>query len=590
MNELTGISLPDYLVIAAYFALVVFSGWYFSKYIRIAKDFFAAGNVMPWWLAGTSYFMASFSTLLFVIYNEIAYKYGLVAVTITWIGASSVLIGGYFLSHRWRRARILTPVEFMERRYSRGIHQLFVWMGFPLRLLDNGLKIFSTAIVVTMAVNHPAITFNRFVIIIGAIMIAYTFLGGQLAVIITDFVQAVIIAFAVIALFILAFNRVDSFSNFAAAVPEGFFSPMRSPYSWGYLVFTTLIIAVLTYSSSWAVVQKYNCVRSEHDARKMVYYITILKFITPPIFFFPGLVARYLYPNIENTRAAYAIVCLKILPAGLMGFMLAALFSATMSTLGSEYNTLSGVLTRDFYKRRLRPGATEGQEVFFGRIATVLIGSVTIAFAIFLHYVPQLNLMDIMYRMFSAFGPPIMIPTIFGLLFRKFNARGVKWGVICGVAVGIVLHSTNMYLVGKYAGLMAENARVDYWLRSGWTSAATVLSCLTTIGSMWFGTAISETSADERERVRDFFADLERPFELDPASKPEESPFGIIGLLLVMFGAVMTAVAFMMLVGYGDMRAFGLDLTVGGLLMLLGLFLRGVAARYRRRMLEEAGA
>ncbi|MCD6308418.1 MAG: hypothetical protein J7M24_05425 [Candidatus Latescibacteria bacterium] len=583
MTELTGISLPDYLVIAAYFGMIVFSGYYFSKYIKIARDFFAAGNVMPWWLAGTSYFMASFSTLLFVIYNEIAYKYGLVAVTICWIGASSVLISGYFLSHRWRRARILTPVEFMERRYSRGIHQLFVWMGFPLRLLDNGLKIFSTAIVVTMAVNHSAITFNRFVVIIGVIMIIYTFLGGQLAVIITDFVQAIIIAFAVITLFILAFNRIDSFSNFAASVPEGFFLPMREPYSWTYLIFTSFLLALLTYGSSWAVVQKYNCVRSEQDARKMVYYIALLKFITPPIFFFPGIVARYIYPNIENTRAAYAIVCLKILPAGLMGFMLAALFSATMSTLGSEYNTLSGVLTRDFYKKRLRPQATDRQEVFFGRIATIVIGVVTMSFAIFLNYIPQLNLMDIMYRIFSAFGPPIMIPTVSGLLFRKFNARGVKWGVISGVAVGLILHSVNMVLVGKYAGLMAENARVDFWLRSGWTSAATVISCLTTIGGMWIGTAVSETLPEEKERVSEFFTDLERPFELDPAAKPSESPFGIIGLLLVMFGTVMVGVSVLMLAGYRDMQAFGLDFIVGALMMLLGAFLRRVAARYHRQ-------
>jgi len=375
MPELTGIHLPDYLVIIAYFFLILFAGFYFSRYIKVAKDFFAAGNVMPWWLAGTSYFMASFSTLLFVIYNQIAYVYGFVAVTICWLGSVSVLMSGLLLAHRWRRARILTPIEFMERRYSKGVHQLFVWMGFPLRLLDNGLKIFSTAIVVTMAVNHPAITFNRFVIIIGIIMIAYTYLGGQLAVIITDFVQAVIIAFAVIALFLLTLTHIDSFGNLIAGVPEGFFLPLNKPYNWSYLLFTTFTIGFLTYSSSWALVQKYNCVRSEKDARKMVYYIALLKFITPPVFFFPGLVARYLVPNIENTRAAYAVISLKILPVGLMGFLLAALFSATMSTLGSEYNTLSGILTRDFYKKKIKSDASETQEVFFGRAATILIGS-----------------------------------------------------------------------------------------------------------------------------------------------------------------------------------------------------------------------
>jgi Na+/proline symporter len=142
MDNLTGIQLPDYLVIFSYFALMIFIGVYFSRYIKMAKDFFAAGNIMPWWLAGTSFYMASFSTLLFVIYNEISYKYGFVAVTICWIGPVCILIGGYFTAHRWRRARILTPISFMERRYNKTVHQIFVWTGFPLRMFDNALKIY----------------------------------------------------------------------------------------------------------------------------------------------------------------------------------------------------------------------------------------------------------------------------------------------------------------------------------------------------------------------------------------------------------------------------------------------------------------
>ena len=97
MADLGGIKLPDYLVVVAYFILIVSIGYYFSRMIKMAKDYFAAGNIMPWWLAGTSFFMASFSTLLFVIYNEIAYTYGLVAVTICWLSPPTIRIGGYFL-------------------------------------------------------------------------------------------------------------------------------------------------------------------------------------------------------------------------------------------------------------------------------------------------------------------------------------------------------------------------------------------------------------------------------------------------------------------------------------------------------------
>ena len=580
MPEITGIKLPDYLVIITYFAVIIFAGYYFSRYIRLAKDYFAAGSIMPWWLAGTSYFMASFSTLLFVIYNEIAYVYGLVAVTICWIGSFCLFIGGSLLAHRWRRARVLTPVAYMERRFNKSVHQIFVWTGFPLRLFDNGLKILSTAIVITVAINHPAITFNRFVIIIGLIMIAYTYMGGQLAVIITDFVQAIIIAVAISMLFFLTFSRLDSIHNFIAGVPAGFFLPIRRPYNWSYLLFTSFAIGIFAVNAGWAMVQKYNCVRSESDARKMVYYITFLKFITPPIFFFPGMAARYLIPGIEDTRQAYAVIGLTILPVGLMGFLLAAMFSATMSTLGSEYNTLSGVLTRDFYKKKINPDASEKREILFGRVSTLIIGLVTMMIAIVLYQIRALNLMDIMYRIFSAFGPPIMIPLVAGLLIKKINSRGVTWGVLGGIAVGLSTQTANMILVQKYAGLMAVNEQVDFWLRSGWNSAATMMNITTVILGMWLGSITKETPPDEKTRMLKFFTDMKQPYLLDPKEKPPFSPFGIMGKILAVLGFAMVGISILVFFVYNDMRAFGLNLITGLLLIVISIVMRIKSSKY----------
>ncbi|MFC1509682.1 hypothetical protein ACFL60_08390, partial [Candidatus Omnitrophota bacterium] len=352
-------------------------------------------------------------------------------------------------------------------------------------------------------------------------------------------------------------------------------APVGKPYDWSYIVFSMLILSVLTYSASWSLVQKFNCVRSERDARKMVYLIVFLKFITPPIFFFPGMAARYILPNLENTRYAYAAISLKILPIGLMGFMLAAMFSATMSTLGSEYNTLSGVLTRDFYKKKINPDISEKGEVLFGRIATLIIGILTIVLAIIMNAIKGLNLMDIMIRIFSAFGPPIMIPLITGLLFRKFNARGVKWGVITGLAVSVPLVALNIFLVQRYAELMEANEQVNFWLRSGWNSAATMINVFATLTGMWLGTVTKETPEDETERVGAFFADLEKPFEHDVEAAPVQvSPFRIIGFTIAALGCVMIAVAAVVLIFYNDSRAFTLDLIVGGFMLALGLLMR----------------
>ena len=135
-------------------------------------------------------------------------------------------------------------------------------------------------------------------------------------------------------------------------------------------------------------------------------------------------------PGIGNAKEVYALISLKILPVGMMGLVLASVISSTMSTLGSEFNTLSGVLTQDFYKKKINPGLTERQEIFTGRVFTVLIGAVTVLLAMLFNALQGFNLMDIMFRVFSAFGPATMIPLVFGLLFKKFNARGTLSGVI----------------------------------------------------------------------------------------------------------------------------------------------------------------
>ncbi len=431
-----GIRLPDYLVILSYFIVVVGVGLASARYIRKAKDYFAAGNVMPWWLAGTSFYKASFSALLFVIYNEIAYKYGIVAVVILWISPLCIVLGGLLTARRWRRARVMTPLGFMERRYSPIVHQVFVWTGLPLRMFDNALKILSTSIIFAVALRGLGLSITAFMAIIGLVMILYSFMGGQMTVMITDFVNVSILAVSVITLFILTLGRIGNLGDFARALPAGFFNPAPEPYGWSYLVFTVFLVTVLSYNASWALVQKYNTLKSEKEIGKMIALIAGLMFVMPPIFFLPGIAARVLLPGIANAKEVYALISLKILPVGMMGLILASVISSTMSTLGSEFNTLSGVLTRDFFKRKIKPGLTEKQEIFTGRAFTVLIGTVTVLLAMLFNALQGFNLMDIMFRVFSAFGPATMIPLIFGLLFKKVQRAGDAVGADGGLRHG----------------------------------------------------------------------------------------------------------------------------------------------------------
>ncbi|MDD8027508.1 MAG: hypothetical protein PHI34_13460 [Acidobacteriota bacterium] len=569
-----GIQLPDYLVILAYFVVVIAVGFASARYIRKSKDYFAAGNVMPWWLAGTSFYKASFSALLFVIYNEIAYKYGIVAIVILWICPLCIVLGGLLTARRWRRSRVMTPLGFMERRYSATVHQVFVWTGLPLRMFDNALKILSTSIIFAVALRGLGLSITAFMAIIGLVMILYSFMGGQMTVMITDFVNVSILAVSVVTLFILTLGKIGNLGAFVRSLPAGFLNPAPEPYGWSYLVFTVFLVTLLSYNASWALVQKYNTLRSEKEISKMIALIAGLMFVMPPIFFLPGIAARVLLPGIANAKEVYALISLKILPIGMMGLVLATVISSTMSTLGSEFNTLSGVLTHDFFKKKIKPGLTERQEIFTGRAFTVLIGTVTVLLAMLFNALQGFNLMDIMFRVFSAFGPATMIPLIFGLLFKKFNARGTLWGLTAGCVSGVVLVVANFYLVQVYAEAMKTNPTLEFWLRSGWNSAATVVSITATILGMVIGTTTRPTPVEERNRVEAFFADLRKPFLFEGTTSESLSPFAVIGFMLAAFGILVAAISVLVLVSYKDRLAFRIDFIVAMVLVALGLLVR----------------
>lgn len=583
MNHL---QLPDYLLIGAYIVLVIVIGWVLKRSIKGAKDYFTAGSTMPWWVAGVSYFMASFSTMLFIIYCEIAYNYGLVAFTVTWIAGGTVAISGTLMAHRWRRARVLTPMGFMERRYSKSIHQLMVWLGFPLRMLDNSMRIYGIALVSIVAVYGINVVkvidqnpqwFYTAVFALGVLFILYSLLGGQSSVMITDFVQAIILLVTVCIITYMC-------------MPAGWWQKLHDPsivppdrldwfqqvghkgYDWIFLTFNIFLISVIQNAAGWALVQKYNCVRSEADARKMVWWVVCLKAVCPFIFFLPGLAAFYLLTPGEiggNTRYVFALVSFKVLPVGVAGLMMLAMLGSAFSAMGAEYNTLSGVLTRDFYKRRLRPQASPTEEVFFGRMATIGIGVVTMLLAVVFNFFRELNLMDLMMRFFGVFAPPAMIPIFLGLLTKKGNSRGVWYGVILSVIPGILAVAWNLHEVKLHAAEMKVDPHMDYMLRTLFGALLSPGVSLLVIFGMFLGSVLHPRSAEEQASVDAFFEDLKKPYLIDRKAKGI-SLFKLIGMMSTMFGVVMLAVTAVVKFGNYGVQDYTLHLIVVAVMIGLG--------------------
>ena len=586
MEAVKQLQALDYIVIAGYFIVIIVAGSYFSRYIRQARDYFTAGAQMSWWLGGISLWMATFSALGFVVYAEIGYKFGLTIITLYCLGIPAKIIGGMFLAKRWRRARQMSPIEFITNRYNASLKQVFLWTGFPLRILDNAVRLYATAVFLSVALAGTGLSMNAIIGIIALIIFGYSFLGGQWSVIVTDFVQFVIICLAVLMMLPLSIHDVGGLRSFFSNMPDEFSRLLQAPYNMYYIV-TWVLLTMFVHNAGWSFIQKYNCVKSDRDASRLIYFVAFIQFLTPFLIFSPAVFARVALPEIDNPRFAYAYMSFKLLPVGLMGVMIAAIFSATMSTLSNEYTMLSSVLTNDFYAQKIAKNPSQRRLITVARINALIIGVITALFALSFHYIQGMNLYDIMIKSFTAFAPAIMLPLLAGLLIPRVNSKGALWGIVAGFVSGAGLLVLNIVFVAAFHDRFLESERINYWLNQGWTSTSIILNVAVTVAGMWLGSVMEKTPPEERERVKAFFRQLETPYENEGITEVH-SPFPIIGLIVAILGSGLTIVAVAVKFMYDEPGWFGLDLAAGLILIASGIAMRLLAQR--RTVKPDEGA
>ena len=572
----------DYLVIAGYFAILLGTALYFSRRMSLSTDFFTAGGNIPWWLAGISFFMASHSALSFVMYGELAYKYGITGIVIFQTTLVSLILAGLYVARRWRRSRTMTPVQFLEKRYSLAIRQSLAWTGFPIRIIDDALKVFSTAIFLYVGMKLEILSLPMAIGLSGFIMIVYAVLGGQLGVMVTDFLQFVIKMVIVILIFVFTFMKLTAIGFTWDQLPAGFMNPFSGTYRpFNYLAFT--ILMVVSLNSGWALVQKYNCVATERDATKVAYLVAILNFISPIIFFLPPMLASVLLPGLANTKYAYAELAFTVLPTGMMGMLVAGMFASTLSTMGSEFNVLAGVLTNDLYKRLFKPHATEKELVKAGRIATITVGGLIIAIAILLSILEGFNIFDIMLKAFGALLPATALPILAGFFWKRITARGAMTGLIVGAVSGISLVALNLSLVGSYASDMQADPNLQYWLKQGWDAAAILFNIAVTLVAMFLGSAERSRSPEEQTRVEAYFKDLETPVHAAKGTSSTVatgSDLQVMGIVTMLFGLLMVLTGTLILLFSGDVYGTWVNLLTGAGFLGFGYV---VYARGRKR-------
>ncbi len=493
-------AILDYAVIAVFFAVMIGVGAYYSRKAKSSEQFFGNDHSVPWWLSGVSFYMNSFSALAFVMYSALAYKYGWVPVTVSWLSVPAVLIGAWFLAVRWRRAAKGSPIDYIAERYTPGMCRTLAILGLPMQLLDNALKLLAIGTVVGVGMGFPLFWS---ICISGLIIVLYTFLGGLKATLTCDFIQFLVILAVVFALPPLCLGKlaavdggsglVHGFQVFLDRVPDGFFDFTNGQYTWVYmLVFFCCVGSTL--STNWSLVQRYYSTKSEKDARKMAYLVATLLFVGPPLFFFPAMAARVFMPELDINdsnamNAVYATVCRHVLPAGMIGMVIAAMFSATMSSLAGNFNAAAAVVTNELYLKVAKNPSARAKMIA-ARVATVLVGGLVVGLTFVMQYAQGADdLFNLSNQVFGVFLPPIAIPMLCGILVRRFSRRAGICGLVGGIAVGLAL-----FVVGSQPSLA-------YWREMVWIFPATSAA---TVAFLFLGTWLLPDSPEARAGVDAF--------------------------------------------------------------------------------------
>ena len=424
---------PDYITLLIYVLGIFSISTLSARRTSSQRDMFSAGRRSPWWASGLSGFMTMFSAGTFVVWGGIAYELGLVAVAINTCYGVAALLVGYFVAGRWNELGVATPAEFVRLRFGKtGLH-FFTWAMLLKRLIGVSISLYALAV---LLVALMPIDLNLAIISFGAIVVLYTMQGGLWAVLMTDVLQFIVLTVVVFLVAVLMIAQVGSPQEFVQSVPTDFLHVVAGKYGWFFL-FGWATIHFFMIGAEWAFVQRFLAVRNPSEARKSAYLFGVMYLLTPLFWLLPPLLYRGQVEGVDKEQA-YILAAQSVLPPGMLGLMIAAMFSATASMVSSQLNVFAGVLTNDFYQAIFHPKASERTLVRMGRVFTALLGALLVGIAIL---VPRMGgAENLIISVNSMLVVPLFAPTLWGLFSRKIGIRDMLIVTLTSFGIGLTLH------------------------------------------------------------------------------------------------------------------------------------------------------
>lgn len=345
----------DLAIFIAYMLAVLVVGLYAARRgNRTKRDYFLAGDKLPWWMVGGSIVAANISSQHLVGSMGTAYYRGFVAMVTEW---GAILIGfnallWIFLPFYLRNGFYTVP-EYLFRRFGPSVRITYALLIlFTYLFVEIGAVLYLGALALFSLLGIPII---YSIVVLAVVTGLYTIAGGLRAVVWTEMLQLGVLLLGGIALSIATLHA-TGLNNFLATSKDWHvLLPASDPdFPWTMYLGGSLCISIFYCAANQFIVQRALAAKDEWHARMGIVFTDYLKFLLPLIIIVPGLMARTLFPHLARADLAFPTLVENLLPVGLVGLVMAGLIAAVMGHISGAVNSVTTIATMDFFVPAMR--------------------------------------------------------------------------------------------------------------------------------------------------------------------------------------------------------------------------------------------
>lgn len=375
---------------------------------------------------------------------QLGYKYGLSGMWLVFMLGFGIMLLGLFLIKRITNFKVMTISEFLGKRFNAQTQLISALVASIYAMMVTVTQVIGMGTILNVLIGWN-LTISM--LVGGGVVLFYTILGGMWSVTMTDIVQFLVMTIGIFVFMLpMSISSAGGWSQLSLQLPNTYFSLSGIGSTQIFHYFLLFGLGMVVAQDIW---QRVFTAKTIKIARTGTVFAGIYSLLYGLAISVIGMCAFIVLPNLQDTQNAFASMATETLPVGILGFVLAGVISALMSTASGTLLASSTLITNDILKTYFFKNIKDKQFLILSRTVTSIIGIATIVFALWIQNV--LVALDVAYAVLSG---AVFVPVILGFFWKKATAKAAFYSIIAStitILTGLAIEgisSTNPILYG----------------------------------------------------------------------------------------------------------------------------------------------